>query len=113
MLNDCTPLPDLFSALGDPVRLAIVERLLTEGETAAGELSAGFEISAPAISRHLAVLHAAGLVTRRADRQRRLYAIEPAALRTLHGWSERHRAFWQGSLARLDALMDAKEGPNR
>lgn len=113
MLNEKPSLPGLFSALGDPVRLAIVERLLSGGETAAGDLSAGFDISAPAISRHLAVLREAGLVRRRADGQRRLYSIEPGALRDLHGWTERHRAFWEGSFARLDALMDAEKGPTR
>ncbi|MCB1389611.1 MAG: helix-turn-helix transcriptional regulator [Rhodobacteraceae bacterium] len=113
MLNKDRPLASLFSALGDPIRLAIVERLLAEGETAAGELSAGFDISAPAVSRHLAVLHDAGLIRRRADKQRRLYSAVPDALRDVHGWTDRHRAFWEGGLARLDALMETEKGPPR
>lgn len=103
----------LFSALGDPIRLAIVERLLVEGEVAAGDLGARFDVSAPAISRHLGVLHDAGLVRRRAVRQRRLYSVEPGAMRGIVGWTERHRAFWQFSLARLDDLMEAEKGSNR
>ncbi|MCB1406604.1 MAG: helix-turn-helix transcriptional regulator [Rhodobacteraceae bacterium] len=102
-------LPDVFAALGDPVRFALVERLLAEPEMAAGDLGAGFGISAPAISRHLAVLHRAGLVTRRADRQRRLYAIAPEAMRQVAAWTLSHREFLQGSVARLDALMAHEE----
>jgi DNA-binding transcriptional ArsR family regulator len=110
MLNkDQTPLTDLFAALGDPVRFGIVERLLCEGEVAAGDLSAGFNVSAPAISRHLSVLRNAGIVHRRVDRQRRLYSVEPKAIRAAAAWVMSHREFWEGSLSRLDALMALEE----
>ena len=112
-MNPAPPLPSLFSALGDPIRLAIVERLIAEGEVAAGDLGAAFDVSAPAISRHLAVLRDAGLVRRRVDRQRRLYAVEPAALHGIADWAGRHRAFWQGSLARLDRVLDAGKGQDQ
>jgi len=104
--------PDLipaFAALGDPTRFAIVERLLAEGEQPAGALQNVADISAPAISRHLKVLRAAGLVTQRVDKQRRLYAVEPDAVRAIHGWTMSHAEFWSGSLDRLAAALKAKE----
>lgn len=110
MLNDNGPvLTDIFAALGDPIRFGLIERLLAEGEVAAGDLSAGFGVSGPAISRHLTVLRNAGLVHRRVDRQRRLYSVQPDALRTAATWIATHRAFWDGSLTRLDALMAFEE----
>lgn len=110
MQNEANPsLPDLFAALGDPTRFAIVERLLAEGEVSAGDLGAGFPVSAPAISRHLSVLRRAGIARRRIDRQRRLYSIRPDALQMLAVWTMTHAEFWQGSLSRLDALMAQEE----
>src|SRR5258708_15256932 len=67
-MNQIT-LPTVFGALADPTRLAIVERLLREGERSAGEIAAPFAISKPAISKHLRVLEDAGLIERRIDRQ--------------------------------------------
>jgi len=99
----------MFAALGDPIRFAIVERLLVEGEVSAGDLSAGFPVSAPAISRHLSVLRRAGLAQRRIDRQRRLYSVRPDALEAVAAWTMTHAEFWQGSLARLDTLLATKE----
>lgn len=110
--NNPSSLPELFAALGDPTRFAIIERLLSEGEVAAGDLSARFAISAPAISRHLAVLHKAGLVQRRAERQRRLYAVSPDGMKVLATWTLSHREFWEASLTRLDALMALEEKRN-
>jgi DNA-binding transcriptional ArsR family regulator len=106
------PLTDRFAALGDSVRFAIVERLLSEGELSAGDLGAGFDISAPAVSRHLSVLHRAGLVARRVDRQRRLYSIEASGMNDIAGWIERYRAFWEGSLDRLDTLLNREDPPS-
>jgi DNA-binding transcriptional ArsR family regulator len=91
-----TELTGRFAALGDPIRFAIVERLLTEGEVSAGDLGAAFDVTAPAVSRHLSVLHRAGLVRRRVDRQRRLYSVDPDSLRVIAGWIERHHTFWEG-----------------
>lgn len=102
-------LSDIFAALGDPVRFSIVERLLTEGEVSAGDLTSGSGITAPAISRHLSVLRDAGLVQARADRQRRLYSVRPDALQTVARWTMDHREFWEGSIARLDALLALEE----
>jgi DNA-binding transcriptional ArsR family regulator len=100
-------LPRVFHALSDPTRLAIVERLLSEGEHTAGDIAGPFAISRPAISKHLRVLADAGLIDRRIDRQWRLIRIRPDAVRALDDWLSRYRAFWEGSFDRLDRLFEA------
>ncbi len=101
-------LPAVFSALGDPTRFAIVERLLREGEMSAGDLGARTALSAPAVSRHLKVLRRAGVVERRVDRQRRIYCARPAAVEGICAWAMSHRAFWEASLARLDRALSTE-----
>jgi DNA-binding transcriptional ArsR family regulator len=98
-------LADTFAALGHPVRLAIVERLLKQGELAAGDLVATGEMSAPAMSHHFKVLREAGIVSQRVDAQRRLYSVRPQAVRTIGKWSLTYRQFWEQSLDRLDAAL--------
>ncbi len=98
-------LPALFGALADPHRLAIVETLAAEGEKTVGELSTPFAISAPAISRHLAVLESAGVIERRIDRQWRVCRIRPDALAAVEGWVETQRRFWNASLDRLERML--------
>ena len=98
-------LPTVFGALADPTRLAIVERLLREGERSAGELAKPFAISKPAISKHLKVLENAGLIERRIERQWRVCRVRPEAIRAVDAWMERYRAFWSVSLDRLDDLL--------
>jgi DNA-binding transcriptional ArsR family regulator len=109
-------LPALFGALADPHRLAIVETLAAEGEKTVGELVAPFAISAPAISRHLAVLESAGVIERRVDRQWRVCRIRPDALAAVGSWVETQRRFWNASLDRLDRMLaeapDAKTTDN-
>lgn len=100
---------DVFGALADPTRLAIVERLLKEGERSAGEIAAPFAISKPAISKHLRVLEDAGLIERRIDRQWRVCRVRPEAIRVIDDWMEQYRAFWDGSFDRLERLL-AKPG---
>ena len=95
-----------FAALGDPTRLAIVEMLLTEGEKPAGEISERASVSAPAVSRHLKVLTDAGLVTRRVDRQRRIYAVNGSAMGNISDWLQRYVDFWEASLDRLQAAVE-------
>ena len=99
-------LVDTFAALGDPTRFAIVERLLTEGEMSAGELQDTAEISPPAISRHLKVLRAAGVLRQRIDRQRRLYSVRPQAVQAISAWTINHKKFWQASLDRLATALE-------
>ncbi len=101
-------LASTFAALADPTRLLIVERLLREGEHSVGELAAPLPISMPAVSRHIRVLEDAGLIERRVDRQWRRYRVRPEALRTIDDWLSHHRAFWTGSLDRLERMVGKK-----
>lgn len=102
-------LSQTFAALGDPIRLAIVERLLDHGPQPAGALNEVADVTAPAISRHLKVLREAGIVTRTVDRQRRIYAVSPAAVRAIGDWTLAHAEFWAAGLDRLEALLKSKE----
>ncbi len=99
-------LPAVFSALSDPTRFAIVERLMREGDLPAGRIGEAFPISAPAVSRHLEVLHRAGVVERRVNAQQRIYSVRPQAIEAISAWTMSHRDFWEASLRRLEqALM--------
>jgi DNA-binding transcriptional ArsR family regulator len=105
-------LDEVFGALADPTRRAIVERLLVRGELAAGEIANNFAISFPAISRHLRVLEAAGLIERRAEAQKRMIRARPQALAPVEDWVARQRAHWDAALDRLEAAI-AAENPKR
>lgn len=90
----------VFAALADPTRRAIVARL-ADGEATVGQLARPFNVSRPAISKHLRVLEGAGLVRRvRAGRQSRC-SLESARLRDAAEWIARYRAFWEGQLDRF------------
>jgi DNA-binding transcriptional ArsR family regulator len=91
----------VFVALADPTRRRVVE-LLAERERTAGELASAFTVSRPAVSRHLRVLRAAGVVRSRGDAQRRIYALEPEALDELDRWVESVRRFWPERLDELE-----------
>jgi DNA-binding transcriptional ArsR family regulator len=97
-----------FAALSDPTRLMIVERLLREGERSAGELAKPLPISLPAVSRHIRVLEQAGLIERRVDRQWRRYRVRADRLKDIDDWLAHYRAFWTGSLDRLERLVTRK-----
>jgi len=94
-----------FSAIADPVRRRIVERLAA-GEKTAGELGEGFAMSQPAVSKHLRVLREAGLVVARAQAQRRLYRLNPAPLAEVDAWLARCRDFWKESLDSLKEYIE-------
>jgi DNA-binding transcriptional ArsR family regulator len=98
-------LPLIFAALSEPTRFAIVERLMAEGELPAGAFLDDFDISAPAISRHLNVLSNAGLVTKRVNRQQRLYSARPETIGVVSAWAMGHREFWENSLKRLELAL--------
>lgn len=100
-----TSLPTIFGALADPTRLAIVERLLKEGEHSAGEIAEPFAMSKPAISKHLRVLEQAGLIERRVERQWRVCRVRPEAIKAVDDWMQRYRTFWEGSFDRLEKLL--------
>ena len=94
-----------FAALADPTRRAILARLTT-GEASVTELSEPFEISMPAISKHLRVLERAGLIARGRDAQRRPRRIVGKPLAEASGWLEGYRRFWEARFQRLDTLLD-------
>ena len=98
------PLTATFSALADPTRRAILARLAS-GEATVLELAEPFDISLPAISRHLKVLEHAGLISRGRDAQWRPCRIETGALEQLDGWVGRYRKLWQGKFDRMDAYL--------
>jgi DNA-binding transcriptional ArsR family regulator len=98
------PLTATFSALADPTRRAILARLAT-GEASVTELAEPFEISLPAISRHLKVLEHAGLISRTREAQWRPCRIEAAPLQEVAGWVERYRRLWQSEFDRMDAYL--------
>ena len=105
-------LDPLFSALADPTRRAIVERLLAEGDKTVGEIAKPFRVSAPAITRHLQVLESAGLIEKRVERQFRVVRARPEALRPLGAWYERQQRHWSDAFDRLEAVI-AAETPKR
>ena len=94
-----------FAALADPTRRAILARLAS-GEASVTELAEPFEMSQPAISKHLKVLERAGLISRGRDGQRRPRRLEAKPLADATKWLERYRRFWEGNYQRLDALLD-------
>jgi DNA-binding transcriptional ArsR family regulator len=101
-------LSSLFGALADPTRLAIVERLLREGERSVGELAKPLPVTLPAVSRHIRVLEEAGILERRVDKQWRRYRVRAQAMRDLDQWMNTYRAFWTGSLDRLERFVEKR-----
>jgi DNA-binding transcriptional ArsR family regulator len=93
-----------FAALADPTRRAILARLAT-GERSVTELAEPFDMSLPAISKHLRVLERAGLLVQRRDAQRRPCRFEPAPLEEVAAWAARTRSLWEGRLDRLDEYL--------
>ena len=95
------PLIETFAALGDPTRLAILERL-AEGDATVKELAEPFSVSLPAISRHLKVLERAGLITRGRAAQSRPSSLRVEALQEATMWMTARREIWEGRMDRLD-----------
>ena len=93
-----------FAALSDPTRRAILARLAS-GETSVTELAEPFDMSLPAVSKHLKVLERAGLILRGREAQWRPCRIEPRALKEVDDWLERYRRFWEQSFDRLDDYL--------
>jgi DNA-binding transcriptional ArsR family regulator len=104
MLTD-PELDRAFTALADPTRRAILARL-SAGEAGVLEVAAPFSISPPAVSKHLKVLEAAGLISRHRDAQRRLCRLEPQRLAQISEWVGNYRQFWEDSFERLDDYLD-------
>ena len=98
---DASQLDRTFAALADPTRRAILARL-AEGDASVGELARPFDISAPAISRHLKVLEEAGLIARRKEAQWRRCRLQTRPLRAAADWVDHYRRFWEGQLDQLE-----------
>ena len=110
MHANADPLSATFAALADPTRRAILARL-AHGEATVGELAEPFDISLPAVSRHLKVLEGAGLIARGREAQWRPCRLEPAPLMAVDGWLEFYRRFWDGSFDRMgDYLANLTKG---
>ena len=98
------PEADIFRALADPTRRAVLEHLAGR-EMTVTELRGGLSISQPAISQHLSALHQAGLVSERRSGRYAYYRAAPDGLAPLAGWMERYRAFWPARIERLKHLL--------
>jgi DNA-binding transcriptional ArsR family regulator len=111
-------LSETFAALADPTRRAILARLAL-GETSVTELAEPFEMSMPAVSKHLKVLERAGLIERGREAQWRPCRLAPAPLKDVDDWVEQYRKFWEQSFDRLDQYLrelqtkDEKRGPKQ
>jgi DNA-binding transcriptional ArsR family regulator len=101
-----------FAALADPTRRAILARLAS-GEASVTELAEPFEMSQPAISKHLKVLERAGLIARSRDAQRRPRRLDAAPLAEATEWLEHYRRFWEQSFERLDAVLERMKAEER
>ncbi len=99
-------LSSTFAALADPTRRAILARLAS-GEASVTELAEPFEMSMPAISKHLKVLERAGLIARGREAQWRPCRLEAGPLKDISRWVEHYRRFWEQSFDRLDAYLRA------
>jgi DNA-binding transcriptional ArsR family regulator len=93
-----------FSALADPTRRAILARLAS-GERSVTELAEPFDMSLPAVSKHLRVLERAGLIVRGREAQWRPCRLAPAPLKEVAEWAERYRAIWEQRLDRLETVV--------
>ena len=98
------PLSETLAALADPTRRAILERL-SRGPASVNELAEPFDISLPAVSKHLKVLENAGLISRGREAQWRPCQLEADALKRVDDWLEHYRRFWTGSFDKMDAYI--------
>jgi DNA-binding transcriptional ArsR family regulator len=101
-----------FGALADPTRRAILARL-AKGEASVTELAEPFEMSLPAVSKHLKVLEHAGLISRGRERQWRPARLRAAPLKEVAAWTDRYRRFWDERYDRLDEYLDELQGRGR
>jgi DNA-binding transcriptional ArsR family regulator len=95
---------DIFRALADPTRRAVYERL-AKREMSVSELKAGFSVSQPAISQHLAMLRSAGLVRERREGRHAFYRVDPDGLAPLVNWIDRYRNFWPERIEKLKDVL--------
>lgn len=111
MPKQTNPLNNVFQALADPTRRAVLERL-SNGPASTSELAQPFAMALPSFAQHLAVLEHCGLVHSRKTGRTRIYKLAPRPLRTAENWLSRQRQLWERRLDQLDAyLNDSKENP--
>jgi DNA-binding transcriptional ArsR family regulator len=103
-----TATEDVFRAVADPTRRAIIESLGRHGEQSVGALAHALDQSVPMVSRHLAVLRVAGLVGERRDGRHRLYRLDPAPLRDLYDWAGLFAGFWTERVANLRRHLERR-----
>jgi DNA-binding transcriptional ArsR family regulator len=106
------PLSAKFAALADPTRRAILARLAL-GESSVNELAEPFDMSLPAVSKHLKVLEHAGLITRSREAQWRPCKIDAGALKDVDNWLERYRKLWEERFDRLDDYLKELQGKDK
>jgi DNA-binding transcriptional ArsR family regulator len=106
------PLSATFAALADPTRRAILARL-SRGETSVTELAQPFDMSLPAVTKHLKVLERAGLITRTREAQWRPCRLAPKPLKDANAWIEQYREFWEASFDRLEDYLADLQGLKR
>ena len=100
MVTTWLPMPDVFHAVADPTRRAILDRLRGGGAPVAA-IAEGFDMSRPAVSKHLRVLREANLVAERRAGRQRIYQLAPSPLEGVHAWVETYRSLWKGNLDNL------------
>ena len=98
----------MFEVLADPTRRQLIEALRT-GERSVNDLVSLVQINQPGVSKQLRVLHEAGFVRMRPDRQRRLYSLRPEPFRELSSWIDEYRQLWEGRLDRLAVQLEARK----
>ncbi len=103
-INRQSNLDAIFAALADPTRRAILSRLV-DGQASVNEIAAPFEMSQPAVSRHLKVLERAGLIERDIDEQRRPARLKAQTMAAAVGWLTEFKAFWGTSFDQLDNVL--------
>jgi DNA-binding transcriptional ArsR family regulator len=103
---------DVFHAVADPTRRAILDRL-QGGGVAVAELAAGFAMSRPAVSKHLRVLRDARLVREDKEGRQRVYRLTPGPLRDVSAWIESYRSFWPANLISLKRHLEGRKEPTR
>lgn len=108
---DDEQLDEVFSALANGTRRAILVRL-AEGEATVNELAEPFDLSLPAVSKHLKALERAGLIVRTQRAQYRPCTLRPEAIATVSTWAEQYRPLWEGRLDRMDAYLATFDDPN-
>ena len=107
-----TGLDEVFNALGDPTRRAILARL-SGREARVTEIAAGFPISLNSVSKHIRVLERAGLVRRAINGRDHLLSLEAGPLSEAQAWIEKYRVFWEQNLASLDRYITSRKGKRK